>query len=134
VDVRRPAAAAGTVELVRAEVDQRVGVSVIGHVDHNHLVYLVCAAAKPNELALRLARATRPRQMIVVDVAYHGNTNALIDLSPYKFNGPGGRGRPAHVHVVPTPDRYRGSFRVPPMSAMRRSGRRSRGVLLRIPP
>jgi 4-aminobutyrate aminotransferase-like enzyme len=45
--------------------------------------------------------------VIVVDTAYHGNTNALIDLSPYKFNGPGGHGKPPHVHVVPTPDVYR---------------------------
>ena len=44
----------------------------------------------------------------MVETAYHGNTNALIDISPYKFNGPGGRGKPAHVQVVPMPDVYRG--------------------------
>src|SRR5439155_4656629 len=41
---------------------------------------------------------------------YHGNTNALIEISPYKFNGPGGRGKPPHVHVLQTPDVYRGGF------------------------
>ena len=40
--------------------------------------------------------------------AYHGHTNLCIDLSPYKFNGPGGSGRPAYVHVLPCPDTYRG--------------------------
>jgi 4-aminobutyrate aminotransferase-like enzyme/Ser/Thr protein kinase RdoA (MazF antagonist) len=76
------------------------------------VVYLVCSGSEANELALRLARAhTRRDQVIVVDTAYHGNTNALIDISPYKFNGPGGRGRPAHVEVVPMPDVYRGGFR-----------------------
>jgi 4-aminobutyrate aminotransferase-like enzyme/Ser/Thr protein kinase RdoA (MazF antagonist) len=76
------------------------------------VVYLVCSGSEANELALRLARAHTGRdQVIVVDTAYHGNTNALIDLSPYKFNGPGGRGKPSHVHVLPTPDVYRGGFR-----------------------
>ena len=74
------------------------------------MVYLVCSGSEANELALRLARAHTGRdQVIVVDAAYHGNSNALIDLSPYKFNGPGGRGKPAHVHVVPQPDVYRGT-------------------------
>ena len=72
------------------------------------VAYLVCSGSEANELALRLARAHTGRsEVIVIDTAYHGNTNALIDISPYKFNGPGGRGKPAHVHVVPTPDPYR---------------------------
>jgi 4-aminobutyrate aminotransferase-like enzyme len=76
------------------------------------VAYLVCSGSEANELALRLARAhTRRRDVIVVDTAYHGNTNALVDISPYKFNGPGGRGKPPHVHVVPMPDVYRGPHR-----------------------
>lgn len=74
--------------------------------------YFVCSGSEANELALRLARAhTGQRDMVVVDVAYHGNTSALIDISPYKFNGPGGAGKPAHVRVVPMPDTYRGQFK-----------------------
>lgn len=70
------------------------------------VVYLVCSGSEANELALRLARAhTRREGIMVVDTAYHGNTNALIDISPYKFNGPGGRGRPPHVTVLPLPGR-----------------------------
>ena len=73
------------------------------------VVYLVCSGSEANELALRLARAHTHRDgFIVVDAAYHGNTNALIDVSPYKFNGRGGRGKPSHVQVVPMPDVYRG--------------------------
>ena len=73
------------------------------------VVYLVCSGSEANELALRLARAHTNRDgIIVVDTAYHGNTNALVDISPYKFNGPGGRGKPEHVRVVPMPDAYRG--------------------------
>jgi len=49
--------------------------------------------------------------VIVIDSAYHGNTTALIELSPYKFDGAGGAGRPEHVQVVPLPDGYRGVHR-----------------------
>ena len=49
--------------------------------------------------------------MIVVDAAYHGNTTSLIEISPYKFNGPGGMGAPPYVHKVPIPDVYRGEFK-----------------------
>ena len=49
--------------------------------------------------------------MIVIDGAYHGNTSAMIDISPYKFDGPGGRGCPSWVHKVPMPDVYRGEHR-----------------------
>ena len=74
--------------------------------------YFVNSGSEANELALRLARAcTGSRETIVVDVAYHGNTNAAVEISPYKFDGPGGAGAPPHVHVVPTPDVYRGVYR-----------------------
>ncbi len=75
------------------------------------MCYFACSGSEANELALRLARAhTGQRDLVVVDVAYHGNTSALIDISPYKFNGPGGAGKPPHVQVVPMPDTYRGKF------------------------
>ena len=67
--------------------------------------YFVNSGSEANELALRLARAhTRRRDLIVLDAAYHGNSTTLIDVSPYKFNGPGGAGPPPWVHVVPVPD------------------------------
>jgi len=47
----------------------------------------------------------------VVDVAYHGNTTSLIEISPYKFDGPGGTGAPPYVHKVPMPDVYRGEYK-----------------------
>jgi len=74
--------------------------------------YLVNSGSEANELALRLARAhTHGTDLIVLDGAYHGNTTALVDISPYKFDGPGGAGAPAHVHKVPLPDVYRGQYR-----------------------
>jgi 4-aminobutyrate aminotransferase-like enzyme len=73
--------------------------------------YFVCTGTEANELALRMARQfTRRRSVIVVDGAYHGNSSSLVELSPYKFDGPGGEGRPDHVYVLDTPDRYRGEF------------------------
>jgi 4-aminobutyrate aminotransferase-like enzyme/Ser/Thr protein kinase RdoA (MazF antagonist) len=74
--------------------------------------YFVCSGSEANELALRLARAhTGSKETIVLDVAYHGNTTSLIDISPYKFDGPGGAGAPPHVHKIPLPDDYRGPYR-----------------------
>ena len=74
--------------------------------------YFLNSGSEANELALRLARAhTRRRDVIVMDAAYHGNTTTLVDISPYKFNGPGGEGAAPWVHVVPLPDTYRGKYR-----------------------
>src|SRR6185295_5508262 len=79
--------------------------------DPLRVAFLVNSGSEANELALRLARAhTRQRDVIVLDAAYHGNTTTLIEISPYKFNGPGGNGQPPWVHVVPIPDVYRGLY------------------------
>lgn len=74
--------------------------------------YFLNSGSEANELALRLARAHTGREdVIVLEHAYHGHTSTLIDISPYKFNGPGGRGRKPWVHVAPIPDDYRGIYR-----------------------
>jgi 4-aminobutyrate aminotransferase-like enzyme len=66
--------------------------------------YFVNSGSEANELALRLARAhTKAQDMIVLDQAYHGNTTTLVDLSPYKHDGPGGNGPPPWVHKVSLP-------------------------------
>lgn len=66
--------------------------------------YFVNSGSEANELALRLARAhTKACDLIVLEHAYHGNTNTLIDISPYKHDGPGGNGPPPWVHKVPLP-------------------------------
>ncbi len=71
--------------------------------------YFVASGSEANELALRLARAyTGARDLLVMDAAYHGHTTTLIDISPYKHEGPGGRGAPDWVHKTPIPDVYRG--------------------------
>ena len=80
--------------------------------DELSVCYFVCSGSEANELALRLSKThTGGTDVIVVDGAYHGNTNALIDISPYKYKGPGGAGAPEHVQEVLTPDTYRGPHR-----------------------
>jgi len=78
------------------------------------VAYFVCSGSEANELGLRLARAvTGRRDVAVFDSAYHGSTGALIELSPYKFRGPGGFSKPEHVHVLSTPDPYRHGHALP---------------------
>jgi 4-aminobutyrate aminotransferase-like enzyme/Ser/Thr protein kinase RdoA (MazF antagonist) len=74
--------------------------------------YFLNSGSEANELALRLARTHTGREdVIVLEHAYHGHTNTLIDISPYKFDGPGGSGRKPWVHVAPIADDYRGPYR-----------------------
>jgi 4-aminobutyrate aminotransferase-like enzyme/Ser/Thr protein kinase RdoA (MazF antagonist) len=74
--------------------------------------YLVNSGSEANDLALRLARNyTGRRDMIVLPGAYHGHLTSLIEISPYKFDGKGGPGRPAHTQVAEMPDLYRGIYR-----------------------
>ena len=70
--------------------------------------FFVNSGSEANDLALRLAHAhTGQRDVVVLDGAYHGHLSSLIDISPYKFDGPGGKGAPPHVHKATRPDPYR---------------------------
>ena len=75
--------------------------------------FLVNSGSEANELAIRLARAyTNNHDIVVMEGAYHGHTGMLIDLSPYKFRGPGGKGIAEDwVHVAPVPDIFRDNSR-----------------------
>jgi 4-aminobutyrate aminotransferase-like enzyme/Ser/Thr protein kinase RdoA (MazF antagonist) len=76
------------------------------------VAFFVNSGSEANDLALRLARArTRRKDTLVLDGAYHGNLTSLIEISPYKFDGPGGEGAPLHVHKLDLPDGYRGRYR-----------------------
>ncbi|UCE18560.1 MAG: aminotransferase class III-fold pyridoxal phosphate-dependent enzyme [Gemmatimonadota bacterium] len=73
--------------------------------------FFVCSGSEANDLALRLARThTKGRDVLVVDGAYHGTTTSDIEISPYKFDGPGGAGAEPFIHKVPIPDLYRGAY------------------------
>jgi hypothetical protein len=50
------------------------------------VVFFVNSGSEANELALRLAKtATGGSDIICVDHGYHGNTNSLVEISPYKY-------------------------------------------------
>lgn len=77
-----------------------------------NVAFLVNSGSEANELAMRIAKNyTGQKDMIVSEVGYHGNTNGCVDISSYKFDGKGGKGKPDHVHVIPIPDMYRGLYR-----------------------
>ncbi|MCP4455972.1 MAG: aminotransferase class III-fold pyridoxal phosphate-dependent enzyme, partial [Planctomycetes bacterium] len=75
--------------------------------------FFVNSGSEANELALRITRTVTGRSdVLVVDNAYHGHTQAMIHISPYKFMGKGGTGKPEDwVHVVPVADGYRGTYK-----------------------
>ena len=84
-------------------------------------VYLVNSGSEANELALRMAKAhselrgiaSSPNDIICLDLAYHGNTQSLIDISPYKWNQStdGKQYRGVRTHVTTLPDSFRGKYR-----------------------
>ncbi len=77
-----------------------------------NVVHFVNSGSEANELALRMAKtATGGKGFIASEVGYHGNTNACIDVSSYKFDGKGGKGKPDHVEIFPLPDAFRGKYR-----------------------
>ncbi len=77
-----------------------------------NVAFFVNSGSEANELAMRLAKNfTGQKDMLVVEVGYHGNTQGCVDISSYKFEGPGGKGAPPHTHVAPIPDAYRGIYR-----------------------
>ena len=74
-------------------------------------IFFVCTGSEANDLALRIAKNyTKAQNVLVMDNAYHGHTNSLIDLSPYKFNSKGGEGKKDYVHVLRMPDEIRGKW------------------------
>ena len=77
-----------------------------------NICFFTNSGSESNDLALRLARNyTLNPETIVLDGAYHGHLISLIEISPYKYNSPGGSGPPDFVHAIPMPDSFRGKYR-----------------------
>ena len=76
------------------------------------VAFFVNSGSEANDLALRLAKTHSGNEdVVVVDHGYHGHTNALINISPYKYEHKGGPGKSPWVHKVDCPDMYRGEHR-----------------------
>ena len=73
------------------------------------VAYFVNSGSEANDLALRIAHCAAPgaTHVAIMAGAYHGHTKAIINLSPYKYDGPGGEGQQPYIHVLPCPDPYR---------------------------
>ncbi|MFT4751226.1 MAG: 4-aminobutyrate aminotransferase-like enzyme/Ser/Thr protein kinase RdoA (MazF antagonist) [Neolewinella sp.] len=73
------------------------------------VVHFVNSGSEANELALRMCEQwSGTRNMLAVEVGYHGNTGRTIDISGYKFDGKGGKGCPPQTKIIPMPDTFRG--------------------------
>lgn len=76
------------------------------------VLHFVNSGSEANELAIRMAKAfTGETDVIASEVGYHGNANTCVDISSYKFDGKGGKGRPEHTQIFPIPDAFRGKYR-----------------------
>ncbi len=73
------------------------------------VAFFVNSGSEANDLAIRLARAhTHAQGWVSLRHAYHGHTESVVDISPYKFLGRGGEGARDHVRVAELPDAFRG--------------------------
>lgn len=65
-------------------------------------VVFTCTGSESNDIALRIARmATGKQGIIVTESAYHGNTTAVMEVSP---SGQKRQQLPPYVRTVPAPD------------------------------
>lgn len=78
-------------------------------------VFLVSTGSEANEVALRLMRAaTGSRDILAVRSAYHGWTTGTDDITTAINDNPRAlETRPSWVHVVESPNPYRGRFQGP---------------------
>jgi 4-aminobutyrate aminotransferase-like enzyme len=67
-------------------------------------VVFTCTGSEANDLALRFAKIfSGGTGFIVTETAYHGNTTAVMEVSPSSYKS---RKVPPHVRTVPAPDNY----------------------------
>ena len=73
------------------------------------VLHFVNSGSEATELALRMARTiTKQKEILAIEVGYHGNTTAAMEVSSYKFDSKGGGGKPENTHILPLPDPFRG--------------------------
>lgn len=67
-------------------------------------VFFVNSGSAATDLALRLARVhTKAKDIVVMEHGYHGNTQAAVNVSHYKYNRKGGEGKKNYIHEIPLP-------------------------------
>lgn len=84
-----------------------------GRLGEDGVCFFVNSGSEANDLAIRLAKAfTKRSDFIVLEHAYHGHTDTVLCVSPYKYNKKQGVGKQEWVHQVPSPGLYRGQHPV----------------------
>jgi hypothetical protein len=81
------------------------------------LLYMDFTMYLQDDLLTKVDRATMLASLEArapfLDHAYHGHSPSLVEISPYKSEGPGGEGLAGHAHKVTMPDPYRGPTAAP---------------------
>jgi len=93
-------------------------------------VFLVNSGSEAGDLAQQIARsATGEKNTIVVDQAYHGNTMAGLEASPYKYEDKGGAKAAEHIYKLTIPDTYRGKYKADDPHAGQKYAHEIEGVI-----
>jgi ethanolamine-phosphate phospho-lyase len=75
-------------------------------------VYYLNSGSEANDLAIRMARTITGRNTVVVlEHGYHGNTATGIEISSYKFDGKGGKGKGPNILKLPLPNLFKGKLK-----------------------
>ena len=75
-------------------------------------VFFVNSGSAASDLAIRIALThTNKKGIMVVEHGYHGNTRMGIDISHYKYNHKGGKGKSEYIIESVLPDTFNGEFK-----------------------
>jgi ethanolamine-phosphate phospho-lyase len=78
---------------------------------HLNKVFFVNSGSAASDLAIRIAKIhTKKNKVMVLEHGYHGNTQNGIDISHYKYNHKGGKGKAKHILQTPMPKVYGSGF------------------------
>jgi ethanolamine-phosphate phospho-lyase len=78
---------------------------------HLNKVFFVNSGSAASDLAIRIAKThTKKNKVMVLEHGYHGNTQNGIDISHYKYNHKGGKGKVEHILQTPMPKVYGSGF------------------------
>ncbi len=74
-------------------------------------IFFVNSGSAASDLAVRLAvNHTKRQKVMVVEHGYHGNTSIGIDISSYKYNQTGGKGKQSFVVETAMPKAFNSNF------------------------
>ncbi|MEM7161642.1 MAG: aminotransferase class III-fold pyridoxal phosphate-dependent enzyme [Bacteroidota bacterium] len=72
-------------------------------------LFMVNSGSAASDLAVKLAMKYKgSKDVLVLKHGYHGNSQLGVDISSYKFDGKGGKGRQENIHVLPLPKEFNG--------------------------